>query len=139
MTTMRALTVAAALALAACSSGPPQPAGSGYDQNGCKLTCDKCPPQALCVGVPYVPVCLQQCRTTADCDSGLCVIIGTSTAAPRVCYGSLMLCEPTTCDNPPTCLDDGVTQLKPLPSTAVCGWQVVTCDKGCDSATGSCK
>ncbi len=137
---MRALLVAVAVVVGSCASGPPQPAGSPYDQNGCKLSCDKCPPQSLCVGAPYIPACLQQCRVTSDCDSGICAIIGTTTAAPRVCYGGLMLCEPTTCSNTAQCLDDGVTQLKPLTAASgVCSWEIVTCDKGCDSATGSCK
>lgn len=135
---MRMFLVAAALALASCASGPPHPMGTGYDPNGFKLTCDKCGSQALCVGAPYVPVCLQQCRTTADCDAGLCSIIGNDPAGERVCAGGLMLCEPTTCNNPPMCLADGVTQLKPL-TGSICGWQLITCDKGCDAATGSCK
>jgi hypothetical protein len=122
-----------------CASGPVQPGGVGYDDMGCKLTCDKCPMQALCVGAPYVPACLQQCQTTDECDSGVCAIIGTTTAAPRVCFGSLMLCEPTTCANPAQCAD-AMTQLKPLAASGgVCGWQVVHCINGCDSATGSCK
>jgi hypothetical protein len=134
---MRAFLVA--LVLVGCSSGPPQPMGFGYDDMGCKLTCDKCPPQSLCVGAPYVPACLQQCVTTADCSSGLCAIIGTTLAAPRVCFGSLMLCEPTTCNNTQQCAD-AMTQAKPLPTGGgVCGWQLVHCDNGCDSATGSCK
>ncbi|HEX9103432.1 MAG TPA: hypothetical protein VF997_14570 [Polyangia bacterium] len=110
--------VATALALASCASGPPQ---------------------ALCVGAPYFPVCLQQCQTTADCSSGLCAVIGTNPSAARVCFGGLMLCEPTTCDNPAQCLD-GMTQGKPLPAAGgICGWQAIHCDSGCDSATGSCK
>ena len=125
--------------LVGCSNGPPQSGGVGYDDMGCKLTCDKCPMQTLCVGAPYVPACLVQCQTTADCDSGICAIIGSSTAALRVCFGSLMLCEPTTCTNPQQCADPN-TQLKPLPTAGgICGWAVVHCDNGCDSATGSCK
>ena len=137
---MRAFVLALALAVVAgCANGPPQPMGTGYDDMGCKLFCDKCPPQALCVPAPYVPVCLQQCVVTDDCSSGVCAIIGNSTAAPRVCYGSLMLCQPTTCSNTQQCAD-AMTQLKPLPTAGgVCGWQVFHCDNGCDSATGSCK
>lgn len=134
---MRAFLVAA-LVLVGCANGPTPP--SAYDDMGCKLSCDKCPPQALCVGAPYVPACLQSCVTTADCDSGLCAIIGNSLSAPRVCYGgALMLCEPQTCSNTQQCFD-AMTQAKPLPATGgTCGWQMIHCDNGCDSATGSCK
>jgi hypothetical protein len=136
---MRPWLVAAMLIAVGCSNGPPQPAGSPYDQNGCKLSCDRCPQLALCVGVPYVPVCLQACRTTPDCDSGICAIIGSNPAVPRVCFGSLKRCEADTCNNPPQCADAS-TQLKPLPAASgVCGWEVIHCDSGCDSATGSCK
>ena len=136
---MRTFVLVAALLLGSCSNGPPQPTGSPYDQNGCKLICDKCPPQALCVAAPYVPVCLQQCQTTADCDSGVCTVVGNDPTAARVCFGGVMVCEPATCNNPPQCFNDS-TQLKPLPATGgVCGWQVIHCDSGCDSATGSCK
>jgi hypothetical protein len=127
-----------ALLLIGCSDGPPRPTGSPYDDMGCKLTCDKCPPQTLCVPAPYVPACLQQCQVTTDCDSGICAIIGNTTAAPRVCFGSLMACEPTTCQNPQQCAD-AMTQLKPLPTAGICGWEVIHCINGCDSATGSCK
>ena len=136
---MRAF-VLALLFVAGCSNGPQRPTGFGYDDMGCKLTCDKCPPQSLCVGAPYVPACLQQCQSTPDCDSGLCAVIGNTLAgSPRVCFGSLMLCEPTTCSNTLQCAD-AMTQAKPLPTSGgVCGWQMIHCDNGCDSATGSCK
>ena len=138
--TIRALFTAAALALAAvgCSDGPPHVSGPLYDDMGCKLTCDKCPPQALCIGVPYNPVCLQSCTVTADCDVGTCALI--ATAGVRVCIGatSLTVCEPVTCSNPEMCADAS-TSLVPLPkSLNACGWEPVHCDSGCDSATGMC-
>ena len=136
---MRAFVIAD-LVLVGGSNGPTPPGGFGYDDMGCKLGCDKCPPQSLCVGAPYVPACLQQCVSTSDCSAGLCSIIGNTLAgAPRVCFGSLMLCEPTTCSNTLQCAD-AMTQAKPLPSGGgICGWQMIHCDNGCDSATGSCK
>ncbi len=136
-----AVAAVAAVAAAGCSNGPPQwNGGSRYDDAGCKITCDRCPDAAYCVGLPYVPVCLQACTSDADCDTGKCTVVGTPTG-PRVCVGpsSLTVCEPSTCSNPQQCLD-AVTQLSPLPDTSrVCGWRPVHCDNGCDSATGSCK
>jgi hypothetical protein len=138
---MRALTLAILVLAAGCGS---QPVGStgGYDQFGCKIGCDKCPPQTLCVGVPYVPACLVQCLTTADCDPGfLCAVI-TVDFGPGVCLGpaSLMLCDPPmTCGAALEC-QNATTQLKPLPAGFhTCGWERIHCDSGCDSATGSCK
>lgn len=136
---MRATLVALALTLASCSTGGPH-VTPGYDDMGCKLGCDKCPPLSLCVGAPYNPVCLQSCTVTADCDVGTCALI-LSTAGVRVCIGatSLDACEPVTCDNPGQCLDAN-TSLVPLPKNLnACGWEPIHCDSGCDSATGKCK
>jgi hypothetical protein len=138
---MRSLLVAAVVAIMSCANGPPQPAGDGYDQFGCKISCNKCPPQALCVGVPYVASCIVECASSADCDNGLTCAVIDRPGGVRVCIGpgSLMLCEPSTCSNPPQCLNDS-TQLKPLPAGfSSCGWEPIHCDSGCDSATGSCK
>ena len=139
---MRVILVAASLAAAfgSCSSGPSQSNNGGYDDMGCKIGCDKCPPQTLCIGTPYVPVCLVQCVTSADCDAGTCAIL-LNPAGVRVCVGasSLAECHAVDCMNPPQCLND-TTQLKPLPkSLNACGWEPIHCVSGCDSATGSCK
>ncbi|HXU68236.1 MAG TPA: hypothetical protein VN947_02845 [Polyangia bacterium] len=136
---MRATIVAFLLLLAGCSGGGVH-VGQAYDDMGCKISCDKCPPQSLCVGAPYNPVCLPACTVTANCDVGTCALI-LSTAGVRVCIGgsSLTACEPVTCDNPAQCLDD-LTALQPLPkSLNACGWEPIHCDSGCDSATGKCK
>ena len=137
----RALFVATAIILGSCASGPAQPAGNGYDDMGCEISCAKCPPLALCVGVPYVTMCRVACTSTADCDTGeTCAVIGMPMGV-RVCIGpsTLKLCEASTCSNPPQCAD-AMTQLKPLPpSFSACGWEPIHCDSGCDSATGSCK
>ena len=138
---MRTLALALLVAVAGCSS---QPAGStgGYDQFGCKISCDHCPAQTLCVPVPYVPACLVQCTTTDDCDPGFVCAVITVDYAPRVCVAptSLMLCDPPmSCAAANEC-HDANTQLKPLaPAYHACGWEVVHCDSGCDAATGSCK
>jgi hypothetical protein len=133
------------LVVAGAGCGPAaQPPGSsgGYDQYGCKISCDKCPLQALCVPAPYVPMCLVQCATTADCDEtgGKCAIM-TTDIAPSVCVGPgvLMECDPPTACTAANECRDANTQLKPLPASYGCGWEVVHCDSGCDSATGSCK
>jgi hypothetical protein len=139
---MRTLTLAMlALVAAGCPSQPPGSTG-GYDQFGCKIGCDRCPMQTLCIGVPYVPACLVQCTTAADCDPGfVCAAITVDYATP-VCVapGSLMLCDPpTTCMAANECRDPN-TQLKPLSASYhACGWELVHCIMGCDSATGSCK
>jgi hypothetical protein len=135
-----AAVIAVAAALASCSSGPSQSNNTGYDDAGCKIGCDKCPSQTLCVGTPYVPVCLVQCVTTADCDTGICAVL-LNPGGVRVCIGgsALVECRPVDCMNPPQCLNE-TTQLKPLPnSLSACGWEPIHCDSGCDSATGSCK
>jgi len=131
--------VAAVVGLGSCSNGPPQSNNSGYDQYGCKISCDKCPAQTLCIGTPYVPTCLVQCNSTADCDAGICAIV-LNPGGPRVCVSTALdECHAVDCMNPPQCLND-TTQLKPLPPTLrVCGWEPIHCDSGCDSATGSCK
>ena len=139
---MRAFLVAAVIVVAAgCGSQPPGSTG-GYDQYGCKISCDKCPPQTLCTGIPYVPACLVQCTSTADCDPGFICAVITVDYAPRVCVApsSLVLCDPAmTCAAANEC-HDANTQLKTLPAAYhACGWEVVHCDMGCDSATGSCK
>ncbi|HEY2745703.1 MAG TPA: hypothetical protein VGL86_13805 [Polyangia bacterium] len=137
---MRTLIVAVALVIGSCSSGPPRPGGSGYDDMGCKLSCDKCPPKALCVGAPYVPQCLQACVTDADCDAGTCAVI-LDPAGVRVCVAAnmLMACEPVTCTNDVAQCLDANTALTPLPENFhTCGWQPMRCDSGCDSATGKC-
>lgn len=139
---MRALLVAVTVALAGCphSSAPPPP-GGGYDESGCKISCDKCPPQALCVGWPYVPACLVQCTTTADCNVGetCAIILNPDSGSVCITPASLTECHPVDCVDPPQCLD-AFTQLKPLPTRLnACGWEPIHCDSGCDSATGSCK
>ncbi|MCU1282810.1 MAG: hypothetical protein JWM53_6356 [bacterium] len=144
---MRASAVAVVIAVVAAvaSCGPSsQPPGStgGYDQFGCKTSCDRCPMETLCVGAPNVPACLVQCRVTADCDPGLRCAIITVDFAPSVCVGpsSLTLCDPPTACTAAAECRDGMTQLKPLPTSfGACGWEVIHCDMGCDSATGSCK
>lgn len=132
--------VASALFAAGCGSQPPGSTG-GYDQFGCKISCDKCPPQTLCVGSPYNPVCLIQCNLTSDCNPGQKCVVVSSDIAPSVCIGSgaLTVCHPTTCQVGNECRD-AMTALVPLPSAfGACGWEVVHCDSGCDAATGSCK
>ena len=110
---------------ATCSDGKINGAETDQDCGG--GTCGKCGLTLHCV-------------RASDCDSGLCAVIGNTLAgSPRVCFGSLMLCEPTTCSNTLQCAD-AMTQAKPLPTSGgVCGWQMIHCDNGCDSATGSCK
>ncbi len=137
---MRAFLVAAAVIVGSCTSGPPRVQGYGYDDMGCKLTCDKCPPKALCVGAPYVPQCLQACLSDADCDAGTCAVI-LDPAGVRVCIGAnmLMACEPVTCTNEVAQCLDANTALAPLPDFFhTCGWEPTHCDSGCDSATGKC-
>jgi hypothetical protein len=113
--------------------------GAGYDDAGCKLSCDRCPPLALCVGVPYVPTCLIQCHNPGDCDVGTCVVVGTPTG-PTVCLAPVQICRPVECGDLVAQCRDAMSELEPLPkSSPLCGWKVVHCDSGCDSATGSCK
>ena len=134
---MRVLLVAVAI-VAGCAPQGSNVTGGGYDDAGCKFTCDRCPPQTVCVGIPYVPACLVQCRATSDCDTGICVVVGEGVGPSG---GLLAFCSghPVDCSNITPQCRDAMTQLKPLPKTsAVCGWEVIHCDSGCDSATGSC-
>jgi hypothetical protein len=134
-----ALVLVLVFVLAGCPTQPAGSGGSGYDEFGCKQSCDKCPSQTLCIGAPYVPVCLVQCRVTTDCDQGICIVVG-SPIGPGVCQGALTLCDPpTACTLTAQCRDAN-TALKPLSTaTGLCAFEVVSCDSGCDSATGSCK
>ncbi len=138
---MRALVVAALLVATGCPHAGSDVTGAGYDDAGCKLTCDHCPPLALCVGLPYVPACLVQCQSSADCDLGLkCAVIGAD-SGPGVCVGpaSLTACHPTDCQIVAECRN-AKTALIPLPKGfSACGWEIMNCDSGCDPATGSCK
>jgi hypothetical protein len=130
-----------ALLAVGCGQAYQTVTGDGYDQYGCKESCDRCPPLALCVGSPYVPVCLVACGVTSDCDSGTCAVIG-SPSGPSVCLvAALTLCDPpVACTfTAPQCRD-ARTALRPLPATfKECALEPVHCDSGCDSATGSCK
>jgi hypothetical protein len=89
-----------------------------------------------------VPSCLVQCTITDDCDPGLRCAIIESDIAPSVCVaaGAINRCDPpASCPLANHCRDAS-TQLKPLPAAfGVCGLEVIHCDMGCDSATGSCK
>lgn len=129
--------------VAAGCSGVSQPVtGSVYDEFGCKVGCDRCAPEAQCISSPYVPACLPRCTGPLDCGGGekCSILAGNETRSP-VCLAAqaLVVCHAPDCQLAPRCRDD-MTQLKPLPKTfSGCGWELVPCDNGCDSATGSCK
>lgn len=138
---MRAALVVVAILVAGCGAAnqPPGSGGSGYDQYGCKLSCDKCPLQTLCVPAPYVATCLVACSTTSDCDTGRCAVIG-ALGGPSVCLGTLNLCDPpTACTFTPQCRDAMTALVALPPQFQQCALEPVHCDSGCDSATGSCK
>jgi hypothetical protein len=142
---MKAILLALAVAVAAVAgcTGVSQPVtGPVYDEFGCKVGCDRCPPEAQCISSPYVPACLARCTGPADCGSGeKCTVVAGNETRSAVCLAPLQLvvCHAPDCQLSPSCRDD-MTQLKPLPKTfSACGWEIVPCDNGCDSATGSCK
>ena len=137
---LRALAVA--LLLAGCQTGGPPLSGSGFDQYGCQVGCDRCPPEAACVSSPYVAACRQACVTTDQCATGQkCALVVGDANGATVCLAphDLTVCHDAPCSLAPRCRDDK-TALVPLPATfGVCGWAVTPCDSGCDPMLGNCK
>jgi hypothetical protein len=132
------------VAVAGCPSVSTPPTGRSYDDAGCQIGCDRCPPLAVCITAPYQPACLAPCQTSSDCAKGqLCGVVATDDMPPPTCLApaTLKWCDPPPhpCNVQQTCRDPQ-TLLRPLPFLdQICGWEVVHCDSSCDLATGSCK
>jgi hypothetical protein len=134
--------VVVAVAVAGCSGVSQPVTGRVYDEFGCQLGCDRCAPQAQCISSPYKAACLAECTSAADCPpEARCTVLAGREMEPTVCVApsSLGICHQPDCQIAPGC-KDATTKMNPLPATfGVCGWELITCDSGCDSATGDCK
>jgi hypothetical protein len=142
--TSRVATLLAVLALAVgCSSGGTRaPGGPLLDDAGCQVGCFKCAPLAWCVSTPYQPACLETCSKAGPCaGGGICAILDLDDDEPQpVCVmrTSLHQCRTLSCAIEPRCRD-AQTLLRPLAfKDLICGWELVHCDSGCDSATAQC-
>ncbi len=140
LATLAAFAAAAAVAGCTGSSSPAPVGGTQFDQYGCQIGC-MCKSDGICVSTPYQPACLPACATVDDCAAGeMCVVLRELPDTP-VCLtpSRLMVCHATPCMLTPQCRDPQ-TLMKPLPATATaCGWELVPCVSGCDSASGHCK
>ena len=134
--------VAILLLLVGCASGSRSPplSGPAFDQYGCQIGCS-CKGDAVCVSTPYQVACLASCATVDDCAEGMaCVALRELPEVP-VCLtpSRLTVCHATPCALSRQCRD-AQTAMKPLPESATaCGWELVRCVSGCDSASGDCK
>jgi hypothetical protein len=143
---MRVFAVAVVVAVAGLvgsCTGVSQPVtGATYDEFGCKVGCDRCAAESVCISAPYVAACIARCDSAADCNPAeKCAVVAGYEGRPPVCLGArqLVVCHAPDCQLLARCRDDS-TALKPLSTQfTACGWEVVHCDSGCDPMTGNCK
>jgi hypothetical protein len=130
------------LVVAGCSGSNGTDFGPSVDEFGCAYDCGGhvCPDESICISAPYEPTCVQSCLSGDDCQTGKCIVIFGNEGRGGVCSpGTLQVCHQPDCSMIQPMCRDAMTQLKPLAKTSsVCGWELVRCDNGCDSATGSC-
>jgi hypothetical protein len=132
-------------ALGCSGSSAPVSGNPTYDDAGCRIGCSKCPGNSWCVSTPYQPACLAPCSEPGVCPGGICAILDSpdldSEPAQPLCLmaRSLTQCRPVACAIVPRCRD-AQTLMRPLAfKDQICGWELVRCETGCDSATAQCK